>query len=100
MRGTTAKENDERISANGYTYIKAGGTWRLKHHVLAEKKLGRAIKGNERVCFIDGDKTNLKVSNIEVRPKGTGSLRRRKAAIEARIDELKAELDAINAELR
>lgn len=40
----------------------------FKHVLVAEKKLGRHLLPEERVCFINGDKTNLKQSNIKVFP--------------------------------
>lgn len=53
---------------NGYVVVKqASGEWKYKHHILAEEKLGRLLESNERVCFKDGDRTNLDLSNIEIR---------------------------------
>jgi hypothetical protein len=98
-RGTAAEVGAVRISANGYHYTKtADQGWRLTHHIVAEEKLGRPLREDERVHFI-GKKTDLSPGNIKVVEKGTGSIRRRKAQLEARIAELQGELDEINREI-
>lgn len=103
-RGALAPLGSTRVSANGYHYTKAidpatnKECWRLTHHILAEKKLGRPLREDERVHFV-GSKSNLSFDNIKIVERGRGSLRRRKAQIEARIAELQAELDEINKEL-
>lgn len=105
-RGQNAEIGATRVSQNGYHYTKVADAdgngkpgWRLTHHLIAEKKLGRRLRESERVSFQDGKKTNLKANNIVVTEKGRSSIRRRKAYLEARIEELQAELDDINAEL-
>lgn len=62
----------------------------MTHHLIAERKLGRRLN-NEIVRFKDGDKTNFDPSNIEVIQKKTGSLRKRLALVEAKIEELQEE---------
>jgi hypothetical protein len=96
VRGTTAPESTTRVAKNGYHYTKMpeGSTpsWRLTHHLVAEKALGRLIDStNERVVFDDGDRTNLAPENIRVVPKGKGSLHRQLASLDARISELQAQ---------
>jgi hypothetical protein len=103
-RGASAPLGSTRTSANGYHYTKAidpatnKECWRLTHHIVAEQKLGRPLREDERVHFV-GKKSDLSPDNIKVVEKGRGSLRRRKAQIEARIAELQSELDEINKEL-
>lgn len=103
-RGQAVPVGTPRVSANGYHYTKVADDgqgkpgWRLTHHLVAEKKLGRKLLPNERVSFVD-KKTNLNPNNVVVTTQGTSSLRRRKAHIEAQMMELKAELDDINHEL-
>lgn len=103
-RGQEVPVGSVRVSANGYHYTKVEDDgsgkpgWRLTHHLVAEKKLGRKLLPNERVSFVD-KKTDLRPKNIVVTQQGTSSLRRRKAHIEAKIQELQAELDEINQEL-
>lgn len=99
MRGRKAEVDEERTAPNGYHYVKTEDGWRLKHHLIMEATLGRKLEPDERCVFVDGKRHNLDPTNIEVREKGRGSLRRRKAHIEARLAELQAELDEINAEL-
>lgn len=99
-RGKTVEEGARRQAPNGYWYVKIDGRQRLLHHVLLEKHRGKPIDTEtERVIFLDGDRSNLDIMNIAVRPKGKASLRRRRAAIEHRIEELKAELEYIDKEL-
>lgn len=98
-RGKAAKVGDSYVSANGYKYIRTEKEWKLAHHIIAEENLGRALNADERVRFKDGDRSNLTSDNIMVVERGRGSLRRRKAQLEARIDELKAELQDVNKQL-
>lgn len=100
MRGTESPEETTRIAKNGYHYKKVGGRWRLTHHLIAEETLGRPIDTeNERVVFIDKDRNNLTPSNIQVFPKGKTTVRKRIAAIEARIIELEAQKYKLEREL-
>lgn len=99
-RGHKAKVGDERISPNGYAYVRTETEWRLKHHLVAEETLGRPLKVDERVRFRDGDRTNLNPSNIQVVLQGKSSLRRRKAVLEARIEELRSELAEVTKEMK
>ena len=96
MRGQTVDVGATRVSANGYQYTKVANEgsgkagWRLTHHLLAEEKLGRPLKADERVSFIKGK--TLSIDNIRIDKKGRLSHKRRIAQIEARIEELQAEL--------
>lgn len=98
-RGKNAKVGDTRVSANGYHYTRCEEAWRLTHHIVAEKKLGRKLEQGERVTFKDGNRTNLKPDNIVVNKTGGGSLERRRGQLEARIQELQAELDEVNEQI-
>ena len=98
-RGRSATVGDTYTAANGYHYTRTKDGFRLTHHILAEKLLGRPLRSNEMVRFVDGDKKNLTIKNVKVIEKGRSSLRRRKAQVEARIQELQAELDEINTEI-
>lgn len=104
-RGKASEVGETRVSQNGYHYTKVEDRgdgkagWRLTHHIMAEKYLGRPIRESERVSFQTGNKLDFSEKNIVVTEKGQGSIRRRKAHVEARIAELQAELDAINEEL-
>jgi hypothetical protein len=66
-RGYRSELGEEKTSANGYVYVKTETGWRLKHHLIAEKKLGRPLQPDERVYFVDNDRANFKVKNIEVK---------------------------------
>lgn len=105
-RGRNAEVGATRVAQNGYHYTKVqdDGTgkpgWRLTHHLVAEKKLGRAIRTDERVEFLDGKRSNLSPDNVRVVEKGRGSQRRRLAQLEARRDEIQAEIDLIKKTLQ
>jgi hypothetical protein len=95
MRGSRSEVGDTRTAKNGYHYTKTEEKWELTHHLIAEEKLGRKLTADERVVFVDGDRTNLDPDNIEVRRKATASLRRKEAQLVTRIEELQAQLDAV-----
>ena len=99
-RGKESEAGATRVSPNGYHYTKTLDGWRLTHHIVAEKMLGRPLAADERVKFRSKDKLNLSPDNVEVIFKGTSSLRRRKAALEVRIIELQEELNEINVQLK
>lgn len=92
-RGRKAKVGDTRIAANGYHYTKTKAGWELTHRLTAERKLGRKLADNERVRFVDGDRTNYTdPNNIEVYEVRKGSVAKRKAQLEARKEAIDAEL--------
>lgn len=98
-RGKAAEVGDTNVSANGYHYTRTEDGWRLTHHLIAEKELGRRLDASEQVRFKDNDKTNLSPDNVQVIKKGKTSVRRRLARIEAQIQELTAERDLLVKEL-
>lgn len=99
-RGVPAADGTTRISPNGYHYTRKGGRWRLTHHLVAEKMLGRPIDTDkEMVRFRTGNKLDLRPDNIEIIPKNKSTARKRLANIEAKIDELVAQRDELKSEL-
>lgn len=100
MRGSLAPNGATNVAKNGYHYTKVDGKWRLTHHLLAEKMLGRPLEPDERVSFANGKKSDLREGNLVIARKGTTSLRRRQAQLEARIQELQAELDHVRQLIR
>lgn len=100
MRGSRSEVGATKVAKNGYHYTKTEDRWRLTHHIIAEENLGRKLTADERVVFIDGDRTNLDLDNISVRRKNTASLRRKEAQLATRIEELQAELDAVRYQIR
>jgi hypothetical protein len=99
MRGAAVPDGTRRVAPNGYHYIKVNGSWRLYHHVVAEKNLGRSLKPDEGVYFKDKDRENFHPNNIVVRVKKGTSKAARRARLEAKIAELQAELNSLNEEL-
>lgn len=101
-RGRVAEVGTTRVAKNGYHYTKvADRGWVLTHWLTAEKKLGRRLEENEMVKFVDPKykRDPYNEAGVLVIKKKTTSLRRRKAQIEARIAELKAELEYIDRQL-
>lgn len=100
MRGQAAPVGSERVSQNGYTYVKTKDGWVLKHWIIAEEKYSRKVDRDVTVRFADEDRTNFDPDNIVLTPKrGKGRadiLRKRIREYRERIRELEAELNAID----
>jgi hypothetical protein len=94
-RGKAAKEGDTRVAPNKYHYTRTATEWRLTHHIIAEQKLGRPLRDDERVSFKDRNRNNLSPDNLIIQVQGSGSVARRRAQIVARMSELQAELDSL-----
>lgn len=99
-RGKAAQVGDTRISPNGYQYTRTDSRWRLSHHIAMERILGRPLREDERVVFVTDNKLDFSEQNLRVEIQGRGSLRRRKAQLEARIQELQAQVAEIEKQLR
>jgi HNH endonuclease len=99
MRGSRSDVGSTKVAQNGYHYTKTEEKWRLTHHIIAEEKIGRALTPNERVVFVDGDRTNLDPSNLQVKRKITSSLRKKEAQLVARIKELQGQLEDVRAQI-
>lgn len=95
-RGRKSKPGDTRIAANGYHYTRTTSGWELTHRLVAERRIGRPLEYNERVRFIDGDRSNFgNPDNLAVYRVREASAAKRKARIEARIEELQAQLSEL-----
>lgn len=100
MRGHEVEVGTTRCSKNGYWYKKTEDGWRLLHHIIMEETLGRSLHSEERVYFCDGNRGNLDPSNIVVRKLHMYSVTRRRARIQAAIEELQAQLVELDEEER
>jgi len=98
-RGKSADDGATFVNQNGYHHTRVDGAWVATHRLVAEKKLGRPLGPDEFASFVDGDRSNLDPSNIIVKKRGQTSLRRRRALLVSRLEELKAQLEVIDAEL-
>lgn len=96
VRGQPSKVGDTRTSPNNYHYTRTHKGWRLTHHIVAEKKIGRPLRDNERVIFIDGKRSNIEPDNLRVVIKGQSSIEKEKARLTERIRELQAQLDELS----
>jgi len=95
-RGKKREVGSIRIAQNGYRYIQTENGQRLLHHVLAEKKLGRALLPDERVYFADGDRTHVEVDNLDVQRAKRHTAKRlwvRIIAMEKELAYMRAELE-------
>jgi hypothetical protein len=66
VRGKASTVGDTRVSLNGYHYTRTTEGWQLTHRLIAEEKLGRPLRENERIRFVDNDRTHLDPDNIHV----------------------------------
>ena len=71
-----AEVGEEFVQPNGYTRVKTENGWVGKQRLVAEEKLGRSLKSNERVYFGDGDITNFDPNNIIVKQKAPASTKK------------------------
>lgn len=99
MRGQKSDEGSTRIAPNGYHYTKENGKWRLTHHILAEKKLGRPVMPWERVKFVDGNRRNLDQKNLIVVDKAGTTPEQKIAKLESEIRMLTDLRDEIESAL-
>lgn len=97
-RGRASQVGDTRTSPNGYHYTRTEAGWQLTGRLVAAEKLGRDLKDNERIRYVNGDRTDLSPTNIEVYETRERSKAARRARIMARIEELQAELDSLDEE--
>lgn len=99
-RGQRSRVGDTRVSANGYHYTNTRDGWVLTHRLVAEQfVVNRKLHFDERVSFKDKDRTNLSPDNLIVTKVGKKSPARRRAQIEARIEEYQARIDELQYEL-
>lgn len=87
-KGKQKKIGTETTNQNGYVMVKTSTGWRMKHHLVAEEKLGRPLEKNERVIFVDNDRTNFDPDNIVVQVKKVRvdqTYDRRRASIEDKV---------------
>lgn len=94
-RGVVSEKGSTRTAPNGYHYTKENDKWRLTHHILAEKNLGRNLLPWERVKFIDGNRKNLDAKNLEVVVKTGITPEQQVAMLDAQIVELTKVRDEI-----
>ncbi len=71
--------------------------WVLTHRMLIEKDMGRDLRNNERIKFLDGDRKNLDLSNLVVYQVRQKTRQRRISRLESRIEELQVELEELQA---
>jgi len=94
-KGKGVPDGSTRVSKNGYHYTKRGGRWILTHRLVLEDSLGRTLCQNERIKFVDGDRTNLSPNNLEVYTVRDKSPATRAAELRAKIADLEAELEEL-----
>src|SRR4051794_6136823 len=98
-RGQASKVGDTNIAQNGYHYTRTEDGWRLTHHLVAEKTLKRRLRDDEQAYFIDKDKTNFDPKNIGVRPKAKSTAHKRLAQLQARRNEIDAQIQELEKSL-
>ena len=98
MRGQKSSPGDTRIAKNKYHYTCTPDGWVLTHRMLVELDMGRSLNGDERVKFLDGDRTNLDLSNLKVYRVRQKTRQQRISRLESRIEELTIELEELLAQ--
>lgn len=91
-RGEVAEVGATFVNKNGYHHTKTDTGWKATHVVKMEAKLHRPLMPHEYVKFIDGDKTNLNIDNLELRVRGD------RKGPQARIDVIDAQIEELQAE--
>lgn len=94
-RGANAAVGDERVSPNGYLYIKTEDGWKLAHRLLAEREiLKRPLNANERVTFANGNRLDIRVENLKVTSVRTdlAKMEKQRDNLIVRIEELQGQL--------
>ncbi len=86
---------DTRTSRNGYQYTRTEIGWELSHRLVVERELGIKIRPNERVRFSDGDRTNLSPENLVVYEVKAKTNDKRIAELEAKRDEIDAQIEEL-----
>lgn len=96
VRGANAPVGAERVSQNGYLYVKTElNGWVLAHRKMAEEQiLGRPLNVNERVTFVNGNKMDIRPENLKVSSVRTDLdvMRRQRDNLIIRIEELQGQL--------
>jgi hypothetical protein len=99
-RGEVKKIGDRFTNKNGYTYQKTDKGWEPVLHLLAEQKLGRPLKPEERPIFKDGNRHNLNLDNVEVTLKySRQSLQAKLVRIEEQIRELQEQAQELRDQI-
>lgn len=56
-----------RVDSSGYVEIKTDDGWRKEHRVVMERVLGRELQETETVHHINGDRSDNRVDNLQLR---------------------------------
>lgn len=91
-RGRKAGVGDTRVARNGYHYTRTEEGWESTHRLVLREELGRPVGSDERVRFLDGDRTNLDPENLEVYKVREASTHTKIARLEVKKDEIMSEL--------
>ena len=98
-RGMKAQPGDTRLAKNGYHYTRTEEVWELTHRIILEGLMERKIRSDERVRFLDGDRSNLGAENLEVYYVRKASSQTKIARLESKKDDIIAELNELYAEI-
>lgn len=102
-RGANAAVGDERVSQNGYLYVKTEDGWKLAHRLMAEREiLKRPLNPNERVTFKNGNRLDVRVDNLKVSSVRTdlSTMQRQRDNLLVRIEELQGQLADLDEAIR
>jgi len=91
-KGVAAAIGDTFVNQNGYHHTKTETGWKATHVINMEEEIGRPLLPHEYVKFIDGDRRNLCIGNLELRTRGD------RKGPQARIDTIDAQIEELQAE--
>lgn len=94
-RGRRAVEGQRHQAPNGYWSTFHNGKWIGTGRLVAGQARGRPLESNERVRYKDGNQNNNTPDNLEVFTVKQKSNASRRAALQAKIEELQHELEEL-----
>ena len=72
-RAAGAPNGSRRVNKTGYVQIKIGGVWKLEHRAIMEAALNRPLKQRESVHHINGNRSDNRLENLQLRQGQHGS---------------------------
>lgn len=98
-RGRASKVGDTRTSPNGYHYTRTPDGWELTGRIIGAQIMGRKLTSDERIKYKDNNRLNNTPENIEVYTKKPSSAATQKAKLEAKMEDIRAQIEQLEAKL-
>lgn len=98
-RGRSSAVGTTRVSPNGYEYTRTPDGWELTGRIIGAQIMGRKLTSDERIRYLDGNRLNNSTENIEVYTKKPSSVATQKAKLEAKMEDIRAQIEQLEAKL-